>query len=267
MLVAPWIFSMAVVVVYYGCTDMGMEISSLLRAPLCSANRGRLQKHQSRNPSAKGPTLFLPVFLVLLWLDGWYIIVEVVLLWFSLFTVKSFQEKKQERKAAKTLSFILLVFLITWTPYNVLAVMKAILGAEHEVMQKTWFDKMLTYPVQSLGDNPLPKCMFFTHCKNGLSSPTPSILHLLFKSYTQFWASIISQHSRKLATYIWSSIPQSFFVGDWFEWHYGKHLKIFIEYVFLDNGHHTLLVQAMFMWHIWPFSAYYFCHEILGKTW
>ena len=106
------------------------------------------------------------------------------------------------------------VFLITWTPYNVLAVMKAILGAEHEVMQKTWFDKMLTYPVQSLGDNPLPKCMFFTHCKNGLSSPTPSILHLLFKSYTQFWASIISQHSRKLATYICSSIPQSFFVGD-----------------------------------------------------
>ena len=58
MLVAPWIFSMAVVVVYYGCTDMGMEISSLLRAPLCSANKGRLQKHQSRNPSAKGPTLY-----------------------------------------------------------------------------------------------------------------------------------------------------------------------------------------------------------------
>ena len=44
------------------------------------------------------------------------------------------QEKKQERKAAKTLSFILLVFLITWTPYNVLAVMKAILGPEHEVI-------------------------------------------------------------------------------------------------------------------------------------
>ena len=46
------------------------------------------------------------------------------------------QEKKQERKAAKTLSFILLVFLITWTPYNVLAVMKAILGPEHEVIFK-----------------------------------------------------------------------------------------------------------------------------------
>ena len=47
-------------------------------------------------------------------------------------TKKASQEKKQERKAAKTLSFILLVFLITWTPYNVLAVMKAILGAGHE---------------------------------------------------------------------------------------------------------------------------------------
>ena len=50
---------------------------------------------------------------------------------------KTVQEKKQERKAAKTLSFILLVFLITWTPYNVLAVMKAILGPEHEVILET----------------------------------------------------------------------------------------------------------------------------------
>ena len=50
--------------------------------------------------------------------------------------------------------------------------------------------------------------------------------------------------SRKLASYICSSIPQSFFVGDWFEWHYVKYLKLFIECVFLDNGHHTLLVQA-----------------------
>ena len=50
------------------------------------------------------------------------------------FHSKSFQEKKQERKAAKTLSFILLVFLITWTPYNVLAVMKAILPPQDQVM-------------------------------------------------------------------------------------------------------------------------------------
>ena len=52
----------------------------------------------------------------------------------SLSHSKSFQEKKQERKAAKTLSFILLVFLITWTPYNVLAVMKAILPDKDQVM-------------------------------------------------------------------------------------------------------------------------------------
>ena len=159
--------------------------------------------------------------------------------------MKSFQEKKQERKAAKTLSFILLVFLITWTPYNVLAVMKAILGAEHEVMlQKNVVWQNVDLPSAKFGRQSPTKMHDFTHCKNGLSSPTPSILHLLFKSYTQFWASIISQHSRKLATYIWSSIPQSFFVGDWFEWHYVKYLKLFIECVFLDNGHHTLLVQA-----------------------
>ena len=53
------------------------------------------------------------------------------------------QEKKQERKAAKTLSFILLVFLITWTPYNVLAVMKAILGPEHEVIFKKLWQQMI----------------------------------------------------------------------------------------------------------------------------
>jgi muscarinic acetylcholine receptor M3 len=34
-------------------------------------------------------------------------------------------EKKQERKAAKTLSAILLAFIITWTPYNVLIIVKA----------------------------------------------------------------------------------------------------------------------------------------------
>ena len=43
---------------------------------------------------------------------------------------KATQEKRQERKAAKTLSAILLVFLLTWTPYNVLAVMKGILGPD-----------------------------------------------------------------------------------------------------------------------------------------
>ena len=43
---------------------------------------------------------------------------------------KATQEKRQERKAAKTLSAILLVFILTWTPYNVLAVMKGILGPD-----------------------------------------------------------------------------------------------------------------------------------------
>ena len=43
---------------------------------------------------------------------------------------KATQEKRQERKAAKTLSAILLVFILTWTPYNVLVVMKGILGPD-----------------------------------------------------------------------------------------------------------------------------------------
>ncbi len=43
---------------------------------------------------------------------------------------KKTSEKKQERKAAKTLSAILLAFIITWTPYNVLAVLKGVLGKE-----------------------------------------------------------------------------------------------------------------------------------------
>ena len=43
---------------------------------------------------------------------------------------KSTSEKKQERKAAKTLSAILLAFIITWTPYSVLTVVNAILGKE-----------------------------------------------------------------------------------------------------------------------------------------
>ena len=47
---------------------------------------------------------------------------------------KATQEKRQERKAAKTLSAILLVFILTWTPYNVLAVMKAILGQDQSDM-------------------------------------------------------------------------------------------------------------------------------------
>jgi len=34
------------------------------------------------------------------------------------------QERRQEQKAAKTLSAILLAFIITWTPYNVFAIIQ-----------------------------------------------------------------------------------------------------------------------------------------------
>ncbi len=43
---------------------------------------------------------------------------------------KATSEKKQDRKAAKTLSAILLAFIVTWTPYSVLVVINAILGKE-----------------------------------------------------------------------------------------------------------------------------------------
>ncbi|XP_040563560.1 muscarinic acetylcholine receptor DM1 [Lepeophtheirus salmonis] len=44
--------------------------------------------------------------------------------------VKKTNEKKQDRKAAKTLSAILLAFIVTWTPYSVLTVLNAVLGKE-----------------------------------------------------------------------------------------------------------------------------------------
>ncbi|TRY78349.1 hypothetical protein TCAL_01730 [Tigriopus californicus] len=43
---------------------------------------------------------------------------------------KATSEKKQDRKAAKTLSAILLAFIVTWTPYSVLVVLNAILGKQ-----------------------------------------------------------------------------------------------------------------------------------------
>ena len=45
-------------------------------------------------------------------------------------TVKKSTEKKQERKAAKTLSAILLAFILTWLPYSVLTILNSILGKE-----------------------------------------------------------------------------------------------------------------------------------------
>ncbi|CAM1309774.1 CHRM5 (predicted) [Pycnogonum litorale] len=41
---------------------------------------------------------------------------------------KKHTERKQDRKAAKTLSAILLAFIITWTPYNVLVLLMVFLG-------------------------------------------------------------------------------------------------------------------------------------------
>ena len=41
---------------------------------------------------------------------------------------KKSTEKKQDRKAAKTLSAILLAFIVTWTPYNVLVLLKTVLA-------------------------------------------------------------------------------------------------------------------------------------------
>ena len=57
---------------------------------------------------------------------------------------KATQEKRQERKAAKTLSAILLVFILTWTPYNVLAVMKGILGPEQSEVRTWWNGKVIS---------------------------------------------------------------------------------------------------------------------------
>lgn len=44
---------------------------------------------------------------------------------------KKSQEKKQETKAAKTLSAILLSFIITWTPYNILVLVKPLTAFEN----------------------------------------------------------------------------------------------------------------------------------------
>lgn len=40
------------------------------------------------------------------------------------------QERRQEQKAAKTISLILLAFVVTWTPYNILTVVRAFSHAD-----------------------------------------------------------------------------------------------------------------------------------------
>ena len=43
---------------------------------------------------------------------------------------KKRQEKKQEKKAVKTLSAILLAFIVTWTPYNIFTIIQALCQCE-----------------------------------------------------------------------------------------------------------------------------------------
>lgn len=51
---------------------------------------------------------------------------------------KKTQEKKQETKAAKTLSAILLSFIITWTPYNILVLLKPLTACTGCIPQELW---------------------------------------------------------------------------------------------------------------------------------
>ncbi|XP_014246886.1 muscarinic acetylcholine receptor DM1 [Cimex lectularius] len=48
------------------------------------------------------------------------------------------QEKKADKKAAKTLSAILLTFIITWTPYNILVLLKPITECTDCIPQGVW---------------------------------------------------------------------------------------------------------------------------------
>lgn len=51
---------------------------------------------------------------------------------------KKSQEKRQETKAAKTLSAILLSFIITWTPYNILVLIKPLSQCTDCIPQELW---------------------------------------------------------------------------------------------------------------------------------
>nr|XP_050854072.1 muscarinic acetylcholine receptor DM1 isoform X1 [Vespula vulgaris]XP_050854073.1 muscarinic acetylcholine receptor DM1 isoform X1 [Vespula vulgaris]XP_050854074.1 muscarinic acetylcholine receptor DM1 isoform X1 [Vespula vulgaris]XP_050854075.1 muscarinic acetylcholine receptor DM1 isoform X1 [Vespula vulgaris]XP_050854076.1 muscarinic acetylcholine receptor DM1 isoform X1 [Vespula vulgaris]XP_050854077.1 muscarinic acetylcholine receptor DM1 isoform X1 [Vespula vulgaris]XP_050854078.1 mu len=51
---------------------------------------------------------------------------------------KKIQEKKADSKAAKTLSAILLAFIITWTPYNILVLLKSITACSWYIPQQLW---------------------------------------------------------------------------------------------------------------------------------
>lgn len=51
---------------------------------------------------------------------------------------KKSQEKRQESKAAKTLSAILLSFIITWTPYNILVLIKPLTTCSDCIPSELW---------------------------------------------------------------------------------------------------------------------------------
>lgn len=48
------------------------------------------------------------------------------------------QEKKADKKAAKTLSAILLTFIITWTPYNILVLLKPVTANSARIPPQVW---------------------------------------------------------------------------------------------------------------------------------
>lgn len=55
-------------------------------------------------------------------------------------------QPKSERKAAKTLSTLLLVFIVTWLPYDILVLIKTLSGGEDLVPEKVWnFSYYLCY--------------------------------------------------------------------------------------------------------------------------
>lgn len=60
--------------------------------------------------------------------------------------VRKNQEKKQDQKAAKTLTAILLAFIITWTPYNIFVVVKTFCEGERCIPDPVWnFSYYLCY--------------------------------------------------------------------------------------------------------------------------
>lgn len=47
-------------------------------------------------------------------------------------------EKKTEKKAAKTLMAILLAFIMTWTPYNILVLVKPLISCQYSIPRELW---------------------------------------------------------------------------------------------------------------------------------